>query len=184
MTLWPHSIRGANEADLSTKQQATQANPRVPRTDEHARRPQNPQAAPGQGTKATHRSDPAETAVLTQPVAVSPGSQRFPRRYRLRKRPEFLALQRRGRRRTTVHFVVITRQRSGPPSRLGVTTSKRVGCAPQRNRVRRLVREFFRRHHMTLGSPCDVLVIARPGAADLRYADVHRELSDTLIERE
>jgi len=83
----------------------------------------------------------------------------------------------------TAHFVVITRQRPGPPSRLGVTTSKKIGCAPQRNRVRRLVREFFRRHHMTMPRPRDVLVIARPGAADLRYADVDHELSPILTER-
>ena len=98
----------------------------------------------------------------------------------MRKRPEFLSLQREGRRRTLAHFVVITRVKKDPPSRLGITTSRKVGSAPARNRIRRLVREFFRRHRNLLGEPRDVLVVARPGAANLGYNDVLRELSSAL----
>jgi ribonuclease P protein component len=107
-------------------------------------------------------------------------SERFPRGHRLRKRPEFLCLQREGRRRSAVHFTVITRVKDAPPSRLGITTSRKVGGAPDRNRVRRLVREFFRRHREEIVPPRDVLVIARPGASVLRYWDVERELSGAL----
>jgi ribonuclease P protein component len=55
-----------------------------------------------------------------------------------------------------------------------------VGHAPARNRIRRLVREFFRRRRPELPVPSDVLVIARPGAAAVEYADVERELSRAL----
>lgn len=89
-------------------------------------------------------------------------------------------MQREGRRRTVPHFVVITRARKGPPSRLGITTSRKVGVAPARNRIRRLVREFFRRYRTMLSPHRDVLVVARPGAADLDYSDVKRELSSAL----
>lgn len=107
-------------------------------------------------------------------------SERFPRSHRLRKRPEFLSLQREGRRRLAGHFTVITRAKDGPPSRLGITTSRKVGDAPDRNRIRRLVREFFRRHREEIVPPRDVLVIARPGASVLRYWDVERELAGAL----
>jgi ribonuclease P protein component len=106
-------------------------------------------------------------------------AQRFPPRYRLRKRREFLALQRDGRRQSAAHFVVITRLTPGP-SRLGVTTSRKVGNSPARNRVRRLVRECFRRLRPRLDPPRDVLVIARPGAPAIAYADVVHELSRAL----
>jgi len=75
---------------------------------------------------------------------------------------------------------VITRSRHEPPSRLGVTASRKIGGAPARNRIRRLVREFFRRHRLELEPPRDVLVIARPGAASIRYADVDHELTRAL----
>ncbi len=184
MTLWPPRTRGTHEADVSTEQQATQTNPRISGADEHRRRPQGAEAAARQRAEAAHRHDPGEAVVLTQTATAPPGSQRFPRRYRLRKRPEFLALQREGRRRQTAHFVVITRRKPHPPSRLGVTTSKKVGCAPERNRVRRLVREFFRRYHMTMERPHDVLVIARQGAPELCYSDVDRELCQALQGRD
>lgn len=117
---------------------------------------------------------------MIQPRGAADRRQHFPRRFRLRKRTEFLALQREGRRRAVSHFIVITRGKETSPSRLGVTTSRKVGNSPQRNRVRRLVREFFRRTRTALVPPRDVLVIARPGAAVLGYWDVDRELSRAL----
>lgn len=113
-------------------------------------------------------------------MTASAVSERLPRSHRLRKRPEFLALQEEGRRRVTAAFVVLFRNRSLPPSRLGITTSRKTGNAPRRNRVRRLVREFFRRHQHALRPPVDVLVIARPGAAALSAADVARQLAQAL----
>lgn len=112
--------------------------------------------------------------------AVAAGTHRFPPRYRLRKRHEFLTLQREGRRHAAPHFVVITRPAATAAARVGITTSRKVGSAPQRNRIRRLVREFFRRHRPLLDPPHDVLVIARPGAAAVPYADVVSELSRAL----
>jgi ribonuclease P protein component len=111
---------------------------------------------------------------------VATGSQRFAKSHRLRKRPEFLAIQREGRRRSAPHFIVITRKQQGIRPRLGVTTSRKVGSAPARNRVRRLVREFFRRNREGVVGSRDLLVIARSGAAGLSYAAVAEELSRAL----
>lgn len=114
------------------------------------------------------------------PAADGDRSQRFPRRYRIRTRREFVALQRDGRRQAAPHFIVITSATSGPAVRLGITTSRKVGDAPARNRIRRLVREFFRRHRTRIAPACDLIVIARPGAATLSYADVVDQLSRAL----
>ena len=76
--------------------------------------------------------------------------------------------------------MVITANRVRGPSRLGITTSRRVGGAVLRNRVKRLVREFFRRHQHAIVPPKDVLVIARTQAAQAGYADVVQELSKAL----
>ena len=107
------------------------------------------------------------------------GSARLPRACRIRRRGEFLELQRGGRRQTTPHFVVLTRNRPAPPPRLGITTSRKVGSAPQRNRVRRLVREFFRRNRSLIGN-LDVVVIAKPTAAEVTFANVDHELGSIL----
>lgn len=58
---------------------------------------------------------------------------------------------------------------------MGITVSSRVGNAVVRNRVKRLVREVFR----LLGprrAVADFVVIAKPGANRLRYAEVTAEI--------
>ena len=168
-------LKEEHETHVSTEQSASQTDARVSGADEHARGPSGAQAPTGQGPQASDRIHPAEAGELTP--AGDDRSERFPPRFRLRKRREFLALQRNGRRATVPHFIVITRFSENPPSRLGITTSRKVGGAPTRNRIRRLVREFFRRHRVELTPPRDVLVIARPGSARLRYRHVDDELT-------
>jgi ribonuclease P protein component len=51
---------------------------------------------------------------------------------------------------------------SGP--RLGITASRRVGGAVQRNLVKRRIREWFRQSKGTLPADLDLVVIARRGA--------------------
>lgn len=171
-------MKDEHETHLPTEQPAAQTDAWFPGTDEHTGRAGGPQAPPSQGPQAPDGFHPAQAGALSS--AGGGRSQRFPPQYRLRKRREFLALQREGRRETVSHFVVITRPKHSPPSRLGVTTSRKVGGAPTRNRIRRLVREFFRRHRVELGPPRDVLVIARPGSANLCYRNVDDELTRAL----
>ncbi len=169
-----------DEAHVPAQQQATETDSRLSDTHELSGRPPGSEAPARQGPQAADGHHPRETTALNRPAATGAHSQRYPRRYRLRRRPEFLALQRHGQRKATPHFVVITRDRHTLPSRLGITTSRKVGDAPTRNRIRRLVREFFRRARPSLVPPRDVLVIARAGADLLRYGDVDRELSRAL----
>jgi len=107
-------------------------------------------------------------------------SQSYPKAVRLRRRAEFLAVQREGRRRHSEHLVVIRRPAPGLRSRLGVTVSKRVGNAVVRSRVKRLVREVFRAYRGDIKPPSDVLVIAKPGADTLTYAQAATEFLRSL----
>jgi ribonuclease P protein component len=121
---------------------------------------------------------------------------RFSRSDRLLQTRDFQRVSREGKRRVSRHFVVLVASRaevSGVTGRarhdrprLGVTVSRKVGGAVQRNRVKRHVREWFRRARWSLGaaegdrSPLDVVVIARRGADALGGGDVAQEL-DALL---
>ena len=59
-----------------------------------------------------------------------------------------------------------------PAPRLGVITSRRVGPAVVRNRLRRLVREIFRAHQVELRPDVDIVLVMRPGAARLTYPEL------------
>jgi ribonuclease P protein component len=68
----------------------------------------------------------------------------------------------------------------GPEPVLGITVSKKVGTAVERNRVKRRIREWFRRNRGALARNAAVVVIARRGAADLGAAETERELEGLL----
>jgi ribonuclease P protein component len=64
---------------------------------------------------------------------------------------------------------------AGAGGRVGITVSKKVGSAVTRNRIKRLVREYLRRHEFAPG--LDVVVIAKRNAAAADgYRDVARDL--------
>jgi ribonuclease P protein component len=96
---------------------------------------------------------------------------------RLRRRPEFRRVQSLGRRVHTSHFIVIIRVHEATRRRLGVTVTKKVGSAVERNRVKRLVREVFRRNRELFPAGCDVVCIAKRGAPRLDYHQVRDQLS-------
>ncbi len=75
-------------------------------------------------------------------------------------------------------MVVLPRDRE--PSRLGLAVSRKVGKAHERNRVKRLVREYFRLHRGRFHRAVDCVVIARRGAAQLGWPEVCKELDDAL----
>jgi ribonuclease P protein component len=104
----------------------------------------------------------------------------YPKSVRVRRRREFLALQRQGRRQHTRSFVVVQAPADGPLSRLGVTVSSRVGNAVVRNRVKRLIREIFRERRLMLPAALDIVVIARPDAAQITHAQAASELERAL----
>ena len=65
---------------------------------------------------------------------------------------------------------------------MGLVAGRKVGKASRRNRVKRLLREFFRRHKESL-PPGDLIIMAKKGAPDLTYAQVQAELARILLRR-
>jgi ribonuclease P protein component len=114
----------------------------------------------------------------------SRADERLPRRRRVRKRADYLAIQGQGRRLTGTHYLLFARPRPDgkPEARFGVTVSRKVGGAVQRNKVKRWVRESCRRMSGELPAGVDLVFIARPSAARAGYEPTARELA-TLARR-
>ena len=102
--------------------------------------------------------------------------QTFPRSLRLRKRRDFLRVQRRGDRVVLPNLVAVHRSGGVRPvdgPRFGLTVSKKVGNAVVRNRTKRRLREAIRRIYARDDglSGLDIVFIARPTAAGATSGD-------------
>ena len=104
---------------------------------------------------------------------------------RLRRRPEFAAAVRHGRRvgraRLVVHLEVSNSDDASVP-RAGFVVSRTVGDAVTRNRVKRRLRHVVRDRLAALPSGARLVVRALPPAAEATSAELARDL-DSALER-
>jgi ribonuclease P protein component len=120
------------------------------------------------------RSSPGGTV-----VARAVAAEGFPRSARIRKRADFLRVQQRGKKVSSGPLVGLVLPTSGPTARLGLTVSSKVGNAVVRARVKRQLREVFRRRRHSCPA-VELVVIARPAARDASSAELARAFGALL----
>lgn len=98
-------------------------------------------------------------------------------------RSDFLRVRKQGERFHTAHFVVLVADGPGVGHhRLGITCGRKAGNAVRRNRIKRLLREYFRLNkkeifpHL-LETGADIVVIVRPDCPNMKLEDVEMELN-------
>jgi ribonuclease P protein component len=109
---------------------------------------------------------------------------RITKEMRLRRRAEFVAVQKDGRKLHGRHVLALVQKRAQPqlPGRLGITVTKKVGNAVVRNRIRRLVREWLRLHGW-VPAGWDLVVVAKDSAArQVHPDDFAPDLSKILLQ--
>jgi ribonuclease P protein component len=108
------------------------------------------------------------------------------KRGRLSRSAEFERVYRQGRSVGNRFLVLYAFPRAGASDgpRLGLSVSRKVGGAVDRNRVKRLLREAFAGEVERVPADRDVVVVARPEARELAEREgldgIRRELADLL----
>jgi len=101
---------------------------------------------------------------------------------KLRKRAEYQAA-RKGRRAETPAFTLQAAERrdepQASPPKVGLTVTKKVGCAPERNRIKRRLRALVREAGPTCGllPRMSYVLFARREALSHPFADLARDLA-------
>ena len=109
----------------------------------------------------------------------------FPGSHRLSGKETFAAVYDARVRQTRGAFTMYARRNDLPHSRMGISISRRVGSAPKRNRIKRLLRESFRLMQHDLPKGYDwILVVRGHEVMNLsEYQEMVRELMEKLHER-
>jgi ribonuclease P protein component len=96
--------------------------------------------------------------------------QRLRSHQRLSNAADFTRCYRHGKRLRTRYFTVYAYRWGESAPRLGLAVGKTVGIAVVRNRVKRRLRELFRRHKVLVPRGYDLFVRAGPTSAAASYA--------------
>jgi len=89
---------------------------------------------------------------------------RFRKRERLRRRGDFARVYAAGRAASDQLLVIYVLENGLNWSRLGLSVGKRVGGAVRRNRIRRRLREAFRKNKADFPIGLDMICVVKPGA--------------------
>ena len=110
------------------------------------------------------------------------------RRYRLRRQAEFQSVIAGRRIYSGKALVAFAVPNSSDQNHVGVTVSKAVKSSVQRNRARRRLRELARSKLLgpdsplsSLGIRYDVVLIARPAALEMSFADLKDEANQAAL---
>lgn len=105
-------------------------------------------------------------------------SQEFPRALRVRTRREFLKVQDKGAKHAVGPLLALWLRNDGRPTRLGLTVSSKVGGAVLRVRLRRQLRDIFRKRRGELPAGLDLVLVVRPSGAQADYAMLNRAFGE------
>ena len=166
------SIPALYEAHLPAQQPAPQAHTRISGPHADAFGTRRAFGAAAQGSQETH-------GVNSSPVV----SEKFSRDDRLRKRREFEECYASGVRVSGRHVqVFVLAEPSRDRVRLGISVPKRVGNAVARNRVRRRLREIFRRSRALLANRGVAIVVnVRASASAAPFLELSEDFTRAVL---
>lgn len=104
----------------------------------------------------------------------------FPKSERLLRPEDFLKVRKNGKRLSTRSLTLFFLPNGLDRRRLGLSVSSRIGNAVKRNRVKRLLREFFRLNKDVFPESSDVLISVKDASGIKTYWDIEKELEKAL----
>lgn len=99
---------------------------------------------------------------------------------RLTSRKDYQEVYRHGRSVANKYLVVYFLDRKTTGVRVGVSVSRKIGSAVVRNRIKRLLKEIFRKNKEAIKQGYDVVFIARQPIKEKSFHDTEKAFLDVL----
>lgn len=109
-------------------------------------------------------------------------SQQFPKTDRILKRTLFRRVYEQGRKVQFRYFTAFILSKQDNGARIGITATRKIGNAVQRNRARRLVREAFRKNKWLAPDGVDIVINVKRPLVEAHYRDLESEFI-TFLQR-
>lgn len=100
----------------------------------------------------------------------------------LKTNSDFRRAYARGKSYTNPALVLYVRKNRAGSCRIGITASKKIGNAVQRNRARRVIREAFRQIKLPLKSGFDIVFVARSKTVFKKSTEIYAVMLPMLKE--
>ncbi len=101
----------------------------------------------------------------------------YGKRERLRKRREYLEVYAKGEKVRTKYFFLYRLRNGLDRNRLGLTVSRKIGKTILRNKLKRQLREIYRKHCKGVVPTYDLVVNATRAATSAPYRDLEKEFT-------
>ncbi len=102
------------------------------------------------------------------------------KKYRLRKRREFSYTYKSGKSLANSCLVLVYRKNRLDVSRVGFSISKKFGNAVHRNKIKRRLREIYRKRIDEIKTGYDLIFVVRVGAREASFAKLENRMENLL----
>lgn len=100
---------------------------------------------------------------------------------RLRSNKDFKRVYKRGKRTWNHMFTIyFFKHKDSKHSRVGITVTKKLGNAVQRNKIKRRLKEIIRHHWTCIPGGYDVIIVPKPKTTKSSYIDLEKSLLHIL----
>lgn len=102
-------------------------------------------------------------------------TETFSPQERIRKKKDFLLIYKKGSRYRAKYFNLIYLSNNLEFSRMATVVSRKVGNSVERNKIKRHMREIFRRNKEWLKNPVDMVIIPKKDILELDWTSLQKE---------